>query len=543
MEPPQRSNSKVYQPKSKLFLEQVKAALQELSLKSVMFEDYLVIMRSDFDVVISDEPYLALTLFLNLRSGRFLGRIWGQTVTKGHADSIEEFLEACLTHFHQGPPCLGFPDLDDEGPQQDFHTSQTPVPRRISKMCFRVLGKGASVKQRSCQACLKLTPVNETSPEEEEPKCDVIIKEDVSSDTGDDNKRPHYHPSDPFSSTEESILEEAELRFGLSLERMTDLVRDGADSIGYRDCKQARGGGFDALTFEGTLVPYARCKDCKAVLRYQGTHAHRRLCTPRKLRFPGPESLHAQNDGGATATILSSLLRMGSDKIERYPASEHELPPSHKARFDCLRYEGKRVSWVVCRTCGMLVLVQSKGSRWMYLRRHRCNAKRSRCAASAGAASSALDVGRLGALIQDKDPDVVLRRRTSKLGNFNWYLMSVLYKKSIAPFVYCRLCQGVLEEAGASGHECVTAIADFTDIYKNEKSRVAILAEETVNPVYLYIFPVTLDGDLTEYAFCQKCEVFLPKAVVRKSDYNHRCLKRESKASSFRSSNLRSTVA
>ena len=35
---------------------------------------------TDFDVVVHGEPYLALTLLFNLRSGKFLARIWNRTV-------------------------------------------------------------------------------------------------------------------------------------------------------------------------------------------------------------------------------------------------------------------------------------------------------------------------------------------------------------------------------------------------------------------------------------------------------------------------------
>ena len=55
-------------------------------------------------------------------------------------------------------------------------------------------------------------------------------------------------------------------------------------------------------------------------------------------------------------------------------------------------------------------------------------------------------------------------------------------------------------------------------------ARVSILESEKVNPLYQFIFPVKLDGGLTEFAFCQKCDTFLPKAVVTKMDYDHRCL-------------------
>ena len=41
-------------------------------------------------------------------------------------------------------------------------------------------------------------------------------------------------------------------------------------------------------------------------------------------------------------------------------------------------------------------------------------------------------------------------------------------------------------------------------IYKEERSRVLILEDQTVNPSLLYINPVRLDGRDTEYAFCAR---------------------------------------
>ena len=230
-------------------------------------------------------------------------------------------------------------------------------------------------------------------------------------------------------------------------------------------------------------------------------------------------------------------------KVERYSTPESELPTLLGERFDSVRYEGKPVQWVVCRSCSMLVLIDSKGTSryrnpWKYIESHTCNATRSRCA---DPNPVELDVGRVESLIKESDPDISLSYRTKKLGNFNNYLKDIRYQKSLVPFVFCRLCQKVIKEASVSTHECVTAIPKFTEIYKKERSRVSILKDETVNPCYLFIFPVQLDGDLTDYAFCEKCELFFPRSVVSKSDYNHRCLKSvpHAKRFTFTSPNLK----
>ena len=75
-----------------------------LSLSTVSLGKYLVLMKSDCDVVIAGEPYLALALLLDPDSGKFLTRVCDQTVTRGHAHSIEELVSVlCTTLIQCGP--------------------------------------------------------------------------------------------------------------------------------------------------------------------------------------------------------------------------------------------------------------------------------------------------------------------------------------------------------------------------------------------------------------------------------------------------------
>ena len=136
---------------------EVEGVCGRLSLSSVSLGRYLVVMRSGFDVVIAGEPYLALMLLLELDSGKFLTRIWNQTITRGRALTLEGLVEACETFFaRSGRPCLGLPEDEDEQVMQDFLVSQTPVPRKLSKACRRVLGRDEGEAVPSCAECFKL---------------------------------------------------------------------------------------------------------------------------------------------------------------------------------------------------------------------------------------------------------------------------------------------------------------------------------------------------------------------------------------------------
>ena len=132
-------------------------AIAELSLSSLVLGDYLVIVKSDFDLVISEEPYLALMLLLNTRTGKYIARIWNQTVSTGILSSADQLRVACVKHFEHRP-CMGCPLSDNEHEEtgSDLLTSHTPIPSTFSKSCLRVLGKDVSKESLSCSECLRL---------------------------------------------------------------------------------------------------------------------------------------------------------------------------------------------------------------------------------------------------------------------------------------------------------------------------------------------------------------------------------------------------
>ena len=53
---------------------EISRALAQLSLKWVTLSHYVVVMSGQVDAEIGGEPYLALQLWLDTRSGRFMSR-------------------------------------------------------------------------------------------------------------------------------------------------------------------------------------------------------------------------------------------------------------------------------------------------------------------------------------------------------------------------------------------------------------------------------------------------------------------------------------
>ena len=135
---------------------EVESALTDLCLKYMTIEDYIVVMNSKCDITIGGEPYLALQLWFNVKSGKIIYRIWDQTVSSGKVTSVSQFVEACNSHF-KGRPCVGCPVTIDELSWQNYFISQTPIPRKISGTCKKILDPTTDKAAKSCSDCLKLS--------------------------------------------------------------------------------------------------------------------------------------------------------------------------------------------------------------------------------------------------------------------------------------------------------------------------------------------------------------------------------------------------
>ena len=181
--------------KCRLDLNEARGVLTSMSLTSVPFGRYLLVMRTECDVLIGGEPYVALVLWLNLETGKFMARIWNQTVMTGDAFSLEKFTEACQTHFSQGRPCLGYPEDEQEQVDAEYLTSQTPVPRRISKMCHKTLGSEVGATAHSCQECLKLRDCKQFDPNDVAANCKVELLSDNEDSYDLPYDEPAYEPS------------------------------------------------------------------------------------------------------------------------------------------------------------------------------------------------------------------------------------------------------------------------------------------------------------------------------------------------------------
>ena len=116
-------------------------------------------MRSEFDLNLCGEPYIGLMLLLDLKSGKYISRVWNQTVATGTVLPGNELMEACKNLFCRGRPCVG------------YAVAETVFPRKHSSTCSQVLGTDVGADVTTCRECSKQSTDHSIS--------DVLIKEDL----------------------------------------------------------------------------------------------------------------------------------------------------------------------------------------------------------------------------------------------------------------------------------------------------------------------------------------------------------------------------
>ena len=131
----------------------------------------------------------------------------------------------CRSHFGRGKPCLGY--LEEEDDKQEYLASFTPVPRRVSKMCHRVIGKDTADDAIACEECQKLKQClnidekiekaksvkrkmelyeDNVIAEKKARKPDIVQESSVGHDLSDDEAACDFTFNDDFVSNEEEVV-------------------------------------------------------------------------------------------------------------------------------------------------------------------------------------------------------------------------------------------------------------------------------------------------------------------------------------------------
>ena len=154
------------------------AMLESLSLTSFFRGDYIIVTRPDFDVTISGEPYIALMLFYNIKSGKYLARLWNKTLDSGGVMNLDHLAVICERHFLQIPLCLGCPESEKDVANCAFFVSQSPFPRKISRACSGFIGESSTSNSTICNECANLSSPENIKEEAMDDDVEETFEED-----------------------------------------------------------------------------------------------------------------------------------------------------------------------------------------------------------------------------------------------------------------------------------------------------------------------------------------------------------------------------
>ena len=315
-------------------LTEASTAITDLSLTSLLVGDFFVILNCKPDVILLGEPYFALMVLIELKSGKYIRRIWNRTVGKGTSQTIDHLVDLCKKHFYQGKPCIGFPQNGKEEEDDcNFLTTQTPIPRKISRFCHEVLGIDAKDEDHLCPECRELGNIKEqTSNDIKIGEADIKYEHttpNIKSDSQDNNINLEEHPVELKDETDFGsnchVEKDSEPRIDEDFAEDTDIEEHnikhpGANSdYSCRDCgkifksKRSFYGHWKEMHSGATEVH--SCPECgKKFGRRSNLKAHReKLHQVKKFRYQKRSDVVIKGSKKKSEQVSGGLVIEGSN--------------------------------------------------------------------------------------------------------------------------------------------------------------------------------------------------------------------------------------
>ena len=200
-------------------------SLEGLHLQMVTIGDWISVQRASFDIHVKDEPYHSIQIYANLKTMKYVRRVWGISETSGELQRIEDLRDLCIATFYKSVVCIGYISPD---PNKDAKLVEViyPFKRWISSSCLiryvqghdgeaigicsECSGRVTKIKKIGFKKdiCSKLA--SNGAEQNNETKCEV--HEDLNhSDFGDKNESSNIemeHENSWSGSHYEAIMEE-----------------------------------------------------------------------------------------------------------------------------------------------------------------------------------------------------------------------------------------------------------------------------------------------------------------------------------------------
>ena len=154
--------------------QRIKEVVARFDVTLVQIEDWVVLQRSTFDIMVGGEPYTALHLYFNIKTRAFITRTWGRTHSKGHIGDLSEVDEICRQSFAEGGLmcCPGHREESVVCGHDNLLTVEYPFKRMVALDCVVLHTKhGYQGPVEMCTKCITSLRSQET--------CDKNVAEDI----------------------------------------------------------------------------------------------------------------------------------------------------------------------------------------------------------------------------------------------------------------------------------------------------------------------------------------------------------------------------
>ena len=149
-------------------LAELSSSLEEHKLRVITVEDWILIQRSSFDVLIAEEPYHSIQIYVNLMTNKYVVRVWGISIKTGDSLTTKDLQELCVYCFKKSAACVGYLGFPP-GDRVEMVRVNFPRTRWISRSCEVAYPKGqGSFTIGLCPACSGGTMNRENKRRKEE---------------------------------------------------------------------------------------------------------------------------------------------------------------------------------------------------------------------------------------------------------------------------------------------------------------------------------------------------------------------------------------
>ena len=138
---------------STIDLSELSKSLEEHKLQVIAVEDWILIQRASFDVLIAEEPYHSIQIYVNLRTNKHVVRVWGISIKSGDSLTTKDLQELCIYCFKKSAACVGYLGFPP-GDREELVRVNFPRTRWISRSCEVAYPKSqGSFTIGLCPAC------------------------------------------------------------------------------------------------------------------------------------------------------------------------------------------------------------------------------------------------------------------------------------------------------------------------------------------------------------------------------------------------------